>query len=241
RVGSSVGSPSMCYSDPMADLEELRRQLDTVDRELIELIARRLGIVASVGASKAGTGIPVRDVQRERAVLASAALTARQLGVSEDLIRRIFREIIGHAVDRQAAELIPTSTQLVTVAFQGAEHAYGHLAAQKHIAGRGEDAAYQAYESYADVVAAIEAGRCDLAVVPIEDTTAGSINQVYDLLQHSDVAVVGEETWRVDHCLAGPTHVPLDAITHVLADPQGLEQCGAFLRTIPRAATVHAF
>jgi chorismate mutase/prephenate dehydratase len=225
----------------MADLEELRRQLDTVDRELIELIARRLGIVASVGASKAGTGTPVRDVQRERAVLASAALTARQLGVSEDLIRRIFREIIGHAVDRQAAELIPTSTQLVTVAFQGAEHAYGHLAAQKHIAGRGEDAAYQAYESYADVVAAIEAGRCDLAVVPIEDTTAGSINQVYDLLQHSDVAVVGEETWRVDHCLAGPTHVPLDAITHVLADPPGLEQCGAFLRTIPRAATVHAF
>ena len=79
-VGLSVGSGSMCYSEPMPDpvpdLEDLRQQLDVVDHELVELIARRLGIVASVAASKAGTGTPVRDVQRERAVLASAALTA---------------------------------------------------------------------------------------------------------------------------------------------------------------------
>ncbi len=244
-VGLSVGSGSMCYSEPMPDpvpdLEDLRQRLDVVDRELVELIARRLGIVASVAEFKAGTGTPVRDVPRERAVIESVALTARRLGVSEDLVRRIFREIIGHAVDRQAAELIPTSTQLVTVAFQGVEHAYGHLAAQKHIAGRGEDAKYLGYETYGEVVAALEAGRCDLAVVPIEDTTAGSINQVYDLLQHSDVAVVGEETWRVDHCLAGIAHVPLDAITHVLAHPHGFEQCATFLRSIPRAVTVHAF
>ena len=222
------------------DLEQLRGQLDELDRDLVQLIARRLDVVASVGAAKAHTGSAIRDVRREKAVLEGVEATARQLGVPSDLVRRVFREIIGHAVDRQAAELIPTPGR-VTIGFQGVEHGYSQLAARKHAAGRGEEATYQGYETFAEVVAALEHGRCDLAVLPIEDTTAGSINQVYDLLQHSDVAVVGEETWRVDYCLAGVSHVPLDAVTHVLSHPQGLDQCAAFLRTIPRAAQVHSF
>jgi len=75
----------------------------------------------------------------------------------------------------------------------------------------------------------------------VENTTAGSINQVYDLLQDSPVHVVGEETWRVDHALAATTDVPLNSLTRVLSHPQGLEQCAAFLRTLPNAVPVHVF
>ena len=222
-------------------LDELRAELDQVDRGLVDLIARRLEIVAGIGAAKADTDTPVRDPGRERAVLDGVEAAARERGVSGELVRRIFREIIGHAVDKQVAELLGTPEQPATVGFQGVENAYSHLAAQKHLAGRGWEATYRGYPSFAEVVDALVSGECDLAVLPVENTTAGSINQVYDLLQASPVHVVGEETWRVDHALAAIADVPLDSLTRVLSHPQGLEQCAAFLRTLPNAVPVHVF
>lgn len=225
----------------MTDLAALRRELDEVDRGLVDLIARRLEIVAGVGAAKAGTDTPVRDVDRERKVLEGVEAAARERGVSPDLVRRIFREIIGHAVDRQVAELQYTAEHPAVVGFQGVEHAYSHLAAQKHLAGRGWEATYRGYPSFAEVVDALVSGACDLAVLPVENTTAGSINQVYDLLQDSPVHVVGEETWRVDHALAALSDVPVQSLTRVLSHPQGLEQCAAYLRTLKNAVPVHVF
>ncbi|MGZ6754638.1 MAG: prephenate dehydratase domain-containing protein, partial [Nocardioides sp.] len=225
----------------MTDLAALRRELDEVDRGLVDLIARRLEIVAGVGAAKAGTDTPVRDVDRERRVLEGVEAAARERGVSPDLVRRIFREIIGHAVDRQVAELQYTAEHPAVVGFQGVEHAYSHLAAQKHLAGRGWEATYRGYPSFAEVVDALVTGACDLAVLPVENTTAGSINQVYDLLQDSPVHVVGEETWRVDHALAALSDVPVQSLTRVLSHPQGLEQCAAYLRTLKNAVPVHVF
>ncbi len=223
------------------DLEQLRGELDAVDRTLVDLIARRLEIVAEVGAAKARTETPVRDPERERAVLDAVEAAAAERGLSGDLVRRIFREIIGHAVDRQVAELTPSPGTPLTVAFQGVENAYSHLAARKHLAARGTPARFEGHVTFADVVAALAQRRADLAVLPIENTTAGSINQVYDLLQRADVSVVGEETWRVDHCLAAVEDVPVRSLTHVLSHPQGLEQCAAFLRGLPSAVPVTVF
>lgn len=223
------------------DLVSLRRELDGVDRGLVDLIARRLELVAQVGIAKARTETPVRDAERERAVLDGVVAVAQERGVSGELVRRIFREIIGHAVDRQVAELTGTADRPLLVAYQGVDHAYSHLAAQKHLAGLGQQARYEGHVSFADAIAALVTGHCDLALLPIENTTAGSINQVYDLLQDSDVHVVGEETWRVDHCLAAVSDVPPSCLTRVLSHPQGLEQCAGFLRTLPGAVPVTVF
>ncbi len=222
-------------------LAALRRQLDGIDAGLVELIAQRYDVVAGIAAAKAGSDSPVRDPRREREVLDAVEAMATAHGVSGELVRRIFREIIGHSVDRQVAELLGTSERAVAVAFQGVEHAYSHLAAQKHVGGRGWQATYRGLPSFAAVVDELVSGGCDVAVLPVENTTAGSINQVYDLLQASPVHVVGEETWRVDHVLAARTEVPLDRLRRVLSHPQGLEQCAAFLRTLPQAAPTHVF
>ena len=223
-------------------LAGLRAELDAVDHALVELIARRLELVAGVGAAKADSGTPVRDPDRERAVLDGVETAARERGVSGELVRRIFLDIIGHAVDRQVAEILGSTAGPMRIGFQGVEHAYSHLAAQKHAAGRGwEVAGYQGFPSFAAVVAALVDGTCHLVVLPVENTTAGSINQVYDLLQASDVHIVGEETWRVDHALAAVADVPVSDLTRVLSHPQGLEQCAAFLRSLPGAVPVHVF
>jgi chorismate mutase/prephenate dehydratase len=223
------------------DLAELRRQLDDVDRGLVDLIARRLELVAGIGAAKADTDAPVRDAHRERAVLDAVEAAAEERGVSGELVRRIFREIIGYSVDKQVAELLGSPQHPAVVGFQGVPHAYSHLAARKHLAGRGWAASFRGYPSFAEVVEALVSGECDLAVLPVENTTAGSINQVYDLLQDSEVHVVGEETWRVDHALAAVADGPVTALTRVLSHPQGLEQCAAFLRTLPDVVPVTVF
>ena len=225
----------------MTELEQVRQELDAVDRGLVELLARRFALVEAVGVAKGSTDAPVRDLVREQAVLAKVAAIAVEQGVSPDLVRRVFREVIGHAVDRQVAELSEVGSAPLVVAFQGVHHAYSHLAAQKHLAAGGREARFEGQVGFTDVVAALETGRADLAVLPIENTTAGSINQVYDLLQHSAVSVVGEETWRVDHTLAAVGDVPLASLRRVLSHPQGLEQSAAFLRTLPAAEPVAVF
>ena len=223
------------------DLDQLRHELDDVDGDLVELIARRLELVGQVSAAKTRAQSPVRDPERERAVLDGVEARAVRRGVSGELVRRVFREIIGHAVDRQVAELTGTAARPLLVAYQGVEHAYSHLAATAHLAGRGQQGRFEGHVSFADALAALVDGHADLAVLPIENTTAGSINQVYDLLQRTEVHVVGEQVWRVDHCLAAVADVPVPALRRVLSHPQGLEQCVGFLRTLPDALPVTVF
>ena len=139
--------------------------------------------------------------------------TARELGVSSNLVRRVFQEIISHSVAQQSAALSGEDGARVRVAFQGVEHSTGHLAAQKFLAGRGLEGVSSGHPTFRAAVAALLAADADLAVVPIENTTAGSINEVYALLRDRAVFITGEETWRIDHCLAAPETVPLASLT----------------------------
>ena len=81
----------------------------------------------------------------------------------------------------------------------------------------------------------------DLAVLPIENTSAGSINEVYTVLREHDLFIVGEENWKVDHCLAAVQDVPLSSLSRILSHPQGLEQCTQFLQSLPHAIPTSYF
>ncbi len=83
------------------------------------------------------------------------------------------------------------------------------------------------------MAAALLAGEVDLALLPIENTSAGSINEVYSLLREHDLFIVGEETWKVDYCLAAVRDVPLSSLNRILSPPEGLEQCARFLQSVP--------
>jgi chorismate mutase/prephenate dehydratase len=129
----------------------------------------------------------------------------------------------------------------VRVAFQGAAHAYSDAAARKYLGGQALAGDLEGYRTFRAAAAALLAGEADLAVLPIENTTAGSINEVYALLLEHEVFIVGEETWKVDHCLAAVADVPLAALSRVLSHPQGLEQCAQFLQSLPRAVPASYF
>src|SRR6266567_378691 len=223
------------------DIAGLRRSLDEVDSGIVGLIARRSSLIADMAALKDRGTAALQDADRERAVLDGVEAVATDLGVSASLVRRIFRELISDSVAQQARHLNGEDGGRVKVAFQGAAHAYSDAAARKYLAGRGLDGDLAGYRTFREAVSALLASDADLAVLPIENTTAGSINEVYALLRSRELFIVGEETWKVDHCLAAAQEVPLSALSRILSHPQGLEQCSQFLQSLPNATPTTYF
>jgi len=231
---STPKEPTSATENPLAPL---RAELDKVDAQLVGLVARRLETVRKIVAAKSSRTGAIRDAAREREVLSKVEAEARAQGISGPLVRRIFTEIISHSVSMQATTLSGTGSgeKAERVALQGDAWSYDHLAAEQYLGGRGKHGDYVACESMQAAIARVEAGDADFAFLPIENTFAGSINQVYDLLRERDVHIVGEETFKIDHCLAAPSDVPLSALERILSHPQVLEQCSDFIDHLPRA------
>ena len=223
------------------DVAGLRQDLDEVDDGIVRLIAQRHDIISAIAEVKEHGDAGIQDAERERQVLDGVAAAAADLGVSASLVRRIFRELISDSVAQQARRLNGEPGGRVRVAFQGVAHAYSDAAAQKYLAGRGLDGDLTGYRTFREAAAALLGGQADLAVLPIENTTAGSINEVYALLREHELFIIGEETWKVDHCLAAVSEVPLTSLTRILSHPQGLEQCSQFLLSVPQAAPTSYF
>jgi chorismate mutase/prephenate dehydratase len=222
-------------SEQQPDITGLRHSLDEVDSGIVGLIAQRSGLIAEIARLKRDGAAGLQDPEREQRVLDGVEAVATDLGVSATLVRRIFRELISDSVAQQARYLNGDPGGRVRVAFQGAAHAYSDAAARKYLAGRGLDGDLTGYRTFRDAASSLAAGDADLAVLPIENTTAGSINEVYALLREQELFITGEETWKVEHCLASLQDVPLTSLSRVLSHPQGLEQCAQFLQGLPHA------
>jgi chorismate mutase/prephenate dehydratase len=228
-------------SEQQPDIAGLRHGLDEVDSGIVRLIAERRGLIEAIAKAKEQGTSAIQDSDRERRVLDGVVAEATALGVSASLVRSIFRELISDSVAQQARHLNGDGGGRARVAFQGAAHAYSDAAARKYLAGRGLEGDLTGYRTFREAADALLAGDADLAVLPIENTTAGSINEVYALLRSRELFIVGEETWKVDHCLAAAADVPLSALTRILSHPQGLEQCAQFLQSLPNAVPTTYF
>jgi chorismate mutase/prephenate dehydratase len=230
----------MSKDSATAELQALRQKVDQLDEDIVRLIARRLETTAAIGKDKAGRPQGFRDPERERAVLARVEVVAQSLGVSGPLARKIFSELMTHSLSRQAAALAgdDAAARSVGIAYEGSPNTYNHLAAQKYAAERGKTARLLGVGSIREAADQLAAGGADLAFLPIENTAAGSINEVYDILRERDLHIVGEETYKVEHCLAATADVPLPALHQILSHPLALAQCSAFLHGLPQARAV---
>jgi chorismate mutase/prephenate dehydratase len=127
--------------------------------------------------------------------------------------------------------LTQTKQELV-VGYQGTEGAYSQLAAKHHFAGAEQAIRCIGYHSFREMLEAVRAGAADYAVLPIENSIAGSINDSYDLLAKTGLSLVGEEFQPIAHCLIGAADVAVADIRRVYSHPVALAQCGEFLETL---------
>jgi chorismate mutase/prephenate dehydratase len=125
----------------------------------------------------------------------------------------------------------------IAVAYQGQPLTYNHLAAEQYVASRGLTGRFIGLSSLTQVIEQLTTGQVDLAFLPIENTVAGSMNQVYDVLRERELHIVGEDSFRVELCLAAVAEAPLPALRRIFSHPLALEQCSAFIDSLPQVQT----
>lgn len=215
-----------------SDLATLRKSLDDIDAVLVSALGERARLARDIARVKAEGDGPVRDADRETALLQHRSAFGERLGLDPAFVRRIFREILDDSVRRQQDALQSTADQPqpeLRVAFTGTEGSYGHHAALQHFGVTSRDVSLKPYETFKDMLEGVLDGHADRGVLPIENTTAGSVYEAYDLLLRLNLSIVGEEIVDVRHCLLGVSEVPLESLRRIHSHPQGLAQCSEFL------------
>lgn len=223
------------------DLVALRKNLDSIDAVILSALAERAQLAREVARVKAGGEEPVKDTERETALLQHRAAHGHRLGLDPAFVRRLFREILEDSVRRQHDVLQAQPGEEVRelrVAYQGTEGAYGHQAACQHFATAQRPVALKAYPTFRAMLEAVVEGHADRGVLPLENTTAGSVYESYDLLMRFNLSLVGEEIVDVRHCLLGLGDVPLESLRRVHSHPQALSQCSEFLAGLPNLEQV---
>jgi chorismate mutase / prephenate dehydratase len=225
-------------------LEQLRRELDDIDADLVDLLARRQAAIRRVSDVKTRSSAPLRDALREARQIARLGERARALALDELFVIRVFREIVDFSVRSQEVDVSAgdstDTSRPITVVFQGSEGAFSHMAARRFFAPRRAPVIYRGLATFRGILEDVRSSAADYAMLPIENTTSGSVHDAYDALSHTDLAIVGEEVLRIEMCLVGLPGASLDRLTHVYSHPQALSQCTAFLASLPHC-TVESF
>ncbi len=215
------------------DLQALRDELESLDRRILELLRARMAVVERVAAAKLEAASPLRDRLREDHVLQRVRHTAAELDLDPHEIERLYRLLLEMSVARQQGYIAGLDSAPLRVAYQGVEGSNSHLAAQRRYGGRRGGALLAGHETLREAVAAVRQGAADLALLPIENSTAGSINDTYDLLAEGGIAVTAEVVSAVEHCLLGLRGTRVEGLRQVVSHPQALLQCASFLRGAP--------
>lgn len=221
------------------DLLELREQIDVIDRQIVSLYEQRMDICGKVAQYKIETGKKVFDRQREMEKLASVkALTHNEFnshGVEElfeqimSMSRKLQYQLLAQHGSTGKLPFIGVDElekSRARVVFQGAEGAYSQAAMTQYF---GEQIQSFHVDTFRDAMSAIDEGSADFAVLPIENSTAGIVSEIYDLLVEFENYIVGEQIIQVRHCLLGVPGTKIEDIRTVYSHPQSLMQSGRFL------------
>ncbi len=228
------------------DLAALRKKIDELDGQLLGLLAERLNASRSAIEIKDASKSPQRDLDRERSIVINRIAEGRAHSLNPHFLSKIFGEVLaeGNRVQRDYLQTKCNSQPAqgpARVAFQGIDGAHSHLAGRNFFTSEdasssGRDTVFVGYSSFESAVRSVETGECHYAILPLENTTSGAVNEVYDLLLDSRLSVVGEEKVSVEHALVGPEPVACSHLTRIYCNPRSVTECSNFLSRIPSCA-----
>lgn len=223
--------------------QNYREQIDQIDKQLVNLFCKRMDVAKQIAEFKKENNLPVLDLKREREKLASITeLSTEQVkeytpllySLMFELSRSYQNKIIGKKTEltekiNSAIENTPKLfPQSAFVACQGAEGANSSLACDKLF----KNANIMYFSNFEAVFTAIEKGLCAYGVVPIENSTAGTVNSVYDLMMRHKFYIVKSIRLKVDHNLLVKPGVKLENVREIYSHEQAINQCSQFLRSL---------
>jgi len=225
------------------DLNHYRQEIDDIDQQLVDLLVRRMKVAEDIGRYKSERHLPVLDPQREREKLEKLANLAGDdyATVTDTIYPLIFdvsrslqhRILSGHSPIREKIlyALEHTEKQFPShplVACQGVEGAYSQLACQRIF----PNASIMYFNSFDAVFSAVEHGLCKYGILPLENSTAGSVNRIYDLMTKHDFYIFRSCRVKVDHCLLANKGVKFENVREIYSHEQAISQCSEFLKSL---------
>jgi chorismate mutase/prephenate dehydratase len=224
------------------DLADLRKEIDEVDEQLIPLLIKRMQIAENVAQYKVENGIPVLNSKREQEILDKVGEKCGKYGntiktiysATMDASRALQHKIIGGGSElRKTVEGAEINKKLritangADIACQGVEGAYSQRAAQAIF----PESKILFYKQFENVFEAVNQGRAKFGIIPVENSTAGSVHEAYDLIMKYRFYVVGSYNMKIDHCLCAKAKTKFENIESVYSHPQALSQCSSFIKS----------
>ncbi len=219
----------------MQNLSEIRAEIDKIDNELIELFKKRMDCAKMVGLYKKENNIPVLNQGRENEILDSVEERGGEYGAHARLLytnimelsRALQHTIVGSG--KSLRDILSTSSQPekdgIKVGYQGIKGANGHEAAVR-LFPKGEAVEYK---TFADVFEAVDREEVSFGVLPVENSTAGSVSAVYDLILKHRFYIVGALDLPIDYCLCGLVQSEFKDIEKIWSHPQSISQCANYI------------
>lgn len=231
------------------ELNEIRTRIDAIDDDIVRLFAQRMDCAREIARVKQQVGKPIRDHARERAIL--NRLTDAAGETCAPYVRTLYNQIFDLSrayqaslgsyrspLEAQIAEALAQTRgsrlpERALVACQGTEGAYAQQACERLFPC--PDILY--FDSFDGVFTAVEKGMCRYGILPIENSTAGSVTQVYDLMEKHNFYIVGAQKLRIDHRLMKKGGTAGAPIAEIVSHEQALRQCSRFLAAHPEIST----
>ena len=228
----------------MKPLSDIRGELDAIDDEIAALYSKRLDLSREIAESKKASGTPIANPAREREILArvahavgpdradgAALLFTTLFGLSKALQREVIfgESAVTRQIAKAAAETPATFPAEAMVACQGTEGAYSQLAASRLF----KFPTIFFFTTFDDVFSAVEKGMCQYGILPIENSSAGSVTAVYDQMVRHNFSIVRAARLPIGHVLLGRRGAKLGDIREVTSHTQALQQCSRFLASQP--------
>lgn len=225
------------------DLTDYRKQIDGIDEKLVKLFEERLDIATGVAEYKRKNRMPVFDPAREREKLRDIGARVREdtRPYVEKLYSTIFELTRSHerkllsgesALQKKIKEALagtdPLFPERPLVACQGVEGAFSQQACEKIFQNPG----ILYMSTFEGVFRAIDQGLCRYGVLPVENSTAGSVNRIYDLMMKYDFNIVRSTRVKVDHCLLANPGAKIEDIKEIVSHEQAIAQCEGFLKSL---------
>lgn len=209
----------------MGYLEELRREIDDVDKKLVELFQKRMEIVSNVAKYKIENDLPVLNSLREEEVI-NKNINYLENKELQNYLREFYIHLMNLSKDYQKQK-IDEEKEEVNVCFQGTEGSYSEDALFEYF---GERVNTYPVKEFEDVFKEFKSGKIDYGVLPIENSSTGAITEVYDLLKKHGLYIVGNVSLKINHNLMAVKGTKLEDIKTIYSHPQAFGQCSEFLK-----------
>ena len=231
------------------ELNNYREHLDTIDKELLRLFIERMAIAGEIAQWKQQNRMPVLDLRREKEKLRameemspedlkeySVSLFSLMMELSRSYQNRIIHPASAEtlAIEQALKETPQLFPETAIVACQGVEGAYSGIACEKLF----KRPSIFYFSSFDAVFSAIEKGLCRYGVIPVENSTAGTVNAVYDLMRKHDFRIVRSVRVKIDHNLLVKPGTKPEDIREIYSHAQAIAQCSAFLQSMPNVKVI---